>query len=200
MSLADVKSAFSDKRLTLITIALFGIGASSNITSNFLVYFLETTVKLPPGEAGIIGGIGPLFAVTAPFIGSHYDRTGRLRTWMLYSSLLVGAGVAVTAVGTAFAGIISSILVGIGASTGYTIGLTKARNIGRSIKNEYESVAVAWTDSISLLGGFAAPVIFSAVVTKSGYGLAWTTGALFAIVLLIPLYVSSSDKVKKDAA
>ena len=83
----------------------------------------------------------------------------------------------------------SSVLVAIGASTGYTIGLTKARQIGKSIRNEYESITVAWTDSISLLGGFVAPVLFSAIVTSAGYSVAWPAGALFALVLVFALYL-----------
>lgn len=198
ISLADLKIAFSSRKLTILVISLFGIGASSNITSNFLVYYLETYAKLPPGEAGLIGGIGPLFAFTAPFIGRYYDRTGKLRSWMLYSAVMIAVGLSVTALGTASAGVASSILVGIGASTGYTVALTKARSIGRSIRNEYESVAVAWVDSLSLLGGFVAPVLFSGLVTRSGYGIAWPAGALFALVLLLPLYVSPIDLEKES--
>jgi MFS family permease len=189
LSIRDLRLAFSNRQISLLTIALFGIGASSNITSNFLVYFLETEVRLPPGEAGLIGGVGPLFAFTAPFIGKYYDRIGRLKMWMLFSSIMVAGGVAVTTFGTPSAGILSSVLVAIGASTGYTIGLTKVRQIGKSIRNEYESVTVAWTDSISLLGGFVAPVLFSVIVTSAGYHVAWPAGALFALVLVFALYL-----------
>jgi predicted MFS family arabinose efflux permease len=189
LSIRDLKLAFSNRQVSLLTVALFGIGASSNITSNFLVYFLETQAKLPPGEAGLIGGVGPLFAFTAPFIGRYYDQTGRLKMWMLFASLIVAGGVAVNTFGTADAGILSSVLVAVGASTGYTVGLTKARQIGKSIRSEYESVTVAWTDSISLLGGFVAPIVFSAVVTGAGYRVAWPAGSLFALVLVFAIFL-----------
>jgi predicted MFS family arabinose efflux permease len=192
LSLTDLKMVFSDRRLSLLTIALFGIGASSNITSNFLVYYLETAVHLSASFSGAIGGIGQIFSFAAPIIGRNYDRSGRLRSWMLCAALIVSAGVGVTAIGSAAAGLLSSSLVAIGASTGYTVGLTKARDIGRSIRSEYESVAVAWTDSISLLGGFVSPIIFSAIVTAYGYPAAWIGGALFALVLFFPLYLSKS--------
>ncbi len=189
LSLADLKQAFSNKQLSLITIALFGIGASSFLTSNFLVYYLETSVKLSAGEAGLIGGVGPVFAVTAPFVGRYYDRSGRLRTWILLAAILTAGGVAITALGTASAGIVASVLASLGASSGYTIGLTKARAIGGAIRKEYESVALAWCDSVSLLGGFVAPIIFSALVTGEGYALGWLAGGLFALILVIPLCI-----------
>jgi predicted MFS family arabinose efflux permease len=189
LSFGDLKSAFSNRQLSLITIALFGIGASSFLTTNFLVYYLETTVKLSLGEAGLIGGIGPIFAITAPFVGRYYDRSGKLRTWILLSALVTTVGVAVTALGTASAGIVASVLTSIGASTGYTVGLTRARSIGGAIRKEYESVALAWCDSVSLLGGFVAPVIFSAIVTGEGYAIAWFACAFFALILVIPLCV-----------
>jgi predicted MFS family arabinose efflux permease len=188
LSIRDLKLAFSNRQISLLTISLFGIGASSNLTINFLVYFLETQVNLSASVAGLIGGTGPIFAFTAPFIGRYYDKTGRLRFWMLLSSFMVAVGVAITALGTVSAGLLSSVLVAVGASTGYTIGLTRAREIGKSIRTEYESVAVAWTDSLSLLGGFIAPVIFSAIVTRGGYEIAWISGALFALILVFALY------------
>jgi len=187
LSISDLKLAFSNRQVSLLTVSLFGIGASSNITSNFLVYFLETQARLPPGEAGLIGGVGPLFAFTAPFIGRYYDRTGRLKMWMSFAAIIVAGGVAVTTFGTPIAGILSSVLVAVGASTGYTVGLTKARQIGKSIRKEYESVTLAWTDSISLLGGFVAPVLFSAVVTSAGYRVAWPVGGLFSLVLVVAI-------------
>lgn len=189
LSIRDLKSAFSNRELTLITTALFGIGASSFLISNFLIYFLETSVKLSLEESGLIGGVGPIFAVTAPFVGRYYDRSGNLRNWILLSALLTTVGVAITALGTAGAGIAASVLVSIGASTGYTVGLTRARAIGAAIRKEYESVVLAWCDSISLLGGFVAPIIFSAIVTGEGYSIAWFVGALFALILAIPLWV-----------
>ncbi len=109
--------------------------------------------------------------------------------WMLFASLIVAGGVAVNTFGTADAGILSSVLVAVGASTGYTVGLTKARQIGKSIRSEYESVTVAWTDSISLLGGFVAPIVFSAVVTGAGYRVAWPAGSLFALVLVFAIFL-----------
>jgi MFS transporter, ACDE family, multidrug resistance protein len=189
LSFADLRAAFSNRQLSLITAALFGIGASSFLTANFLIYYLETIVKLPAGEAGLIGGVGPLFAITAPFVGRYYDRSGRLKLWMLFAAIITAVGVAVTALGSASAGLIASLLTTLGASTGYTIGLTKAREIGGSIRKEYESVAVAWCDSVSLLGGFVAPIIFSALVTGEGYTLAWPLGGLFALLLIIPLVI-----------
>jgi MFS transporter, DHA1 family, inner membrane transport protein len=190
LSFNDLKLAFLNKKLTLITIALFGIGASSSLNSNFIVYFLETSLKASPVDAGLIGGAGPLLAITSPFVGKYYDRTRTTGLWLLAAALLVTFGVSVTALNSLLSALLSSVLVGLGASTGYTIALTKAREIGISMRAEYQSIAVAWTDSLSLFGGFVAPIIFSFFVVHDGYSDAWLFGSLFAIILVLPLLLS----------
>ncbi len=189
LNFSDLRAALFDRSLTLVTILLVGIGAAGALNWNFEVYFLETTLKLSPGLAGLIGGVGPLFAISAPFVGRVYDRRGRAKVWLFASALLLTVGVAITALDTIVAAILASIFVGIGTSIGYTIGLTIAKEAGRALRKEYESIAVGWADSISLLGGFFSPIVFSFVVLEKGYSIGWISGGFFALILAVPFLV-----------
>lgn len=194
LNFSDLKTALFDRSLTLVTIALLGIGATAALNWNFEIYFLESTLNLNAGLAGLIGGIGPVFAISAPFVGRIYDKRGRKKFWLFLSALLVAAGVAVTALDTIAAAVLSSILVGVGSSTGYTIGLTIAKEAGRSIRKEYESIAVGWADSISLLGGFFSPIVFSFIVLERGYPIGWISGSFFALILIIPFLLGKTPR------
>jgi MFS family permease len=187
-----------NNELLLVTIALFGIGASASLNWSFEVYFLESTLNLQPGLAGLVVSAGPLLAIASPVIGRLYDRVGKTKFWFALATSLVGAGLIVTSLDTLLSGIVASLLVGIGSAMAYIVGLTAAREAGKSVRSEHESIAVGFADSVSLLGGFIAPISFSYIVLKSGYSVAWITGSLFAFVLVIPFLAFPSRATKVE--
>jgi hypothetical protein len=63
---------------------------------------------------------------------------------------------------------------------------------------QFEALAIAWANSISLFGGFWSPLVFSAVVTGFGYPLAWLTGGIYTLVLsLAALALRKKDTTPK---
>jgi hypothetical protein len=72
------------------------------------------------------------------------------------------------------------------AGIGYTYAFAGAKDLSRAGK-EYEGLAIAWVNSISLAGSFLPPIFFSFLAESSGYSIAWLGVALLSLFFLIPL-------------
>ena len=181
-----LRKILSNRKINIITLALIGLSASATLVWSFMVYFLEGSLNVAPGLAGLISGLGLLFSITAPFVGRAYEKTKETRGWLILAAIIVTVGVAFASLDTILSSIISVVLVGIGASMGYTVALTAASDItGPSI--EYQSIAVGWMDSSSIVGGFISPIIFSLLVLSKGYEFSWMIGSFFSLFLAIPM-------------
>jgi len=81
---------------------------------------------------------------------------------------------------------VATIIVGLSAGLGFTVGFSAARETNRS-QVKYESLAIAWANSISLSAGFWSPVLFSLVVSSYGYPPAWLLGSLLTLALVLSI-------------
>src|SRR5712691_880438 len=105
---------------------------------------------------------------------------------MLVSGLVMSAGVGFAAFGGVYGAVAATTVVGISAGLGFTVGFAAAREMNNS-QVKYESLAIAWANSISLSAGFWSPVLFSLVVSSSGYPSAWLLGGLLTIALAVSI-------------
>jgi MFS family permease len=193
----EFRHVLFNRWIGVISLSLFGIGASAALTWNFVVFYLEEKLGQSPGVAGLVGSFANLFSLLgALFVGRAYDSRGERtsKREMEKKLLTAGAitmtlGVSVTAIASIYAAIASTVLVGIATSLGWTVGLAAAKEACAKRNPKFESVAIALVDCVSLFGSFVSPIFFPLIVASSGYPLAWLLGSLFALVFSIPLMI-----------
>jgi len=183
----QLKRVIGDSRLVIIGIGMLGVGVGNLLVSNFLEYYVERVFGLDPASAGIIASmvvVVPIFS--ALYAGRTYDRLRRPRLLLVVSNLMMALSLVLSAFPSWSAALASSLLGGFTSGVGLTVGFAAAKDLHRA-EEEYDGLAVAWVNCISLFGAFFAPVVFSYVAHASGYFGAWLVGAGMVLALTLPL-------------
>lgn len=184
---AELKRILADRQLILLGIGLLSLSVGNGLIGSFMNYYLQDEFRLPVAEAGLIASlivVVPIFS--ALWGGRIYDRVRKPRLLMVVVDVVMGGSVLVAAVTDVPAAIVCAGLGGVATGLGYTVGFAAARDINPGA-TEYESLAVAWVNCISLLGAFVPPLVFSYVESLQGYSNAWLTGAVLTLVLALPM-------------
>jgi MFS family permease len=194
---ADLRKVLSDKWLVLLSLELFGFGTGTIIISTFMVYYLEQSLHLTPTLAGVVGGLAPLIAIIAsPTFGSLYDKVGRARALLFSLGVSLAFAMALVAFGTVTSAIAAALIAGIGSGS-FTVGYLAGR-AGNAGSREYESLVVSWVNTVQMISGLWAPVMFSLVVISFGYESSWlvAAGATFLLTCVILLAKEKPRAVK----
>lgn len=184
---SKLSAIFSDRDLLILSIALLAIGIGNSLIGSFTVYYAESSFKLSPFISGLIASqilFIPIFS--SPLGGRIYDRTKRPRELIFYSGVLMSLALLLAAISSPTGIIVCSTLGGFAAGIGFTSSFSAAREINK-LGREFETLAIAWTNSISLFGNFWAPLVFSYVADRSGYSFAWLVGGFFTLLLSSPI-------------
>jgi MFS family permease len=158
------------------------------IVSSFMEYYLIGVFRLPTAAAGLIASMivaMPIF--TAIYAGRTYDRMKRPRFLMLLSNVVLAASLVLAALPSVATALVCTILSGLFSGFGFTVGFAAAKDFNTAPK-EYDSLAVAWVNCISLFGAFVPPLVFSYSVAASGYPAAWLIAAFMTLLLTVPLF------------
>ena len=187
-----LRKILSDRWLVLLSLELFGFGTGTIVISTFMVYYLEQSLHLAPALAGVVGGLAPLCAIFAsPALGSLYDKSGRARVLLFSLGASLAFALALVALGSVTSAITSALFTGI-ASGSFTVGYLAGR-AGNAGSKEYESLVVSWVNTIQMLAGLWAPVMFSLVVLSFGYESSWLVAA-GATLLLTSVILLAKEK------
>lgn len=185
-----LKLILSNRLLIVLSIALLGIDVGSAIVQNFMAYYLENVCNVGVGEAGVIASLAVAFAVvTGPSSGRVFDRFGNAKWLLMMTGVVMAVGIGIASIGTLYSAIASSVLVGLASGAGFTFAFAAAREANR-LASEYDTLAVSWVNSLSLLGSFVSPLLFSYLVIRFGYGYAWSCIAVLAFLLILPVFFS----------
>jgi MFS family permease len=183
----QLKRVLSNKWLITLSVTLLGLGVGNTVVGNFMPYYLEDAIHISAGEAGTIASTTSLSALaTAPFWGKLFDKVSDAKQLLLASGVLMAIGVGIASLGTIYSAVLSGVLVGLAAGSGYTFGYSAVR-VAKGIDREYETLAVSWVNSISLLGNFVPPLCFSYMVIQCGYSFSWLFLAVLTSAFMIPL-------------
>ena len=184
-----------NKSLGILSIVLFGFGAAIGVSSSFIVFYLETSYKASPGLAGLIAGSTNIFPIfTSLVFGRMYDRLRNPKFLVLIALVSISFGVMLVSISGLGAAIGGMILVGFFSGIVSVIFIV-AKTLAYS-NPEFESAAVAWVDSFSLFGNFAAPIFFSFIAIHNGYSSAWLLSGLFSLALCLPwIFIRVSRQV-----
>jgi ACS family D-galactonate transporter-like MFS transporter len=180
-------SILKDSQLILLGLGTLGLSIGNILISSFMVYYLNASLGVPLTTAGLVtSAIVVVPIATAIWGGRLYDGTKKPRLLMLLScagmvvALLMASvsNLAVAALGTAVGGVVSGV--------GFTIAFAWARDLNRA-EPEYDGLAIAWVNGISLTGSFVPPLVFSFVAGGWGHSTAWLAGCALCLALTVPL-------------
>lgn len=180
----EVGAVLVDSRLLLLGVGILGATFGNSLMGNFMVYYLTVEMRLWPPLAAVIGSLFLLVPVfSAPIGGRLYDRSKNFRT----SLFLSGTGLAVTLMVSGVSGVLGPALAAIAAGFVSGIVFTIAFSAVREMRSgsQYESLSVAWANSLSLIGGFLSPIIFTFFASSFGYPVAWFAGGLSTLALVL---------------
>jgi len=180
-----------DKPSVLLGVKLFVMMGSSSLITAILLYYLEQIMRVTPALAGLVTALSLTMGIPASLVaGRIYDRNKNAAIMLLVSGLGTAIGLAAAAVSAIYASILSSIMVGYFTSFGSTIAFAAARDINKAGK-EYEPLAIAWVNGLSLYSGFVMPVVFSIVALRIGYMISWLGAGAAVFLLVASLFVLS---------
>ncbi len=184
---SELWKVIADSRILIIGLGMLGVDVGNVIVSSFMEYYLIGFFGLPTASAGVITSLivaVPIF--TAIYAGRTYDRIKRPKFLMLVSNIVLAASLVVAVYPSVAAAIVCTFLSGLFSGFGFTVGFAAAKDFNTAPK-EYDSLAVAWVNCISLFGAFVPPLVFSYSVAVSGYPSAWLAAAVMTVILTVPL-------------
>jgi MFS family permease len=128
----------------------------------------------------------------APVVGRAFDRSPSPKKMFITLCLVSAGGLAVAAVSSIYAALLSGFIVGIATAGVYVFGIGIGRSIGGA-RREYEALGISWINSIALFGGVVMPLVFSGIAAGLGYPLAWLLAGAILVGVTIPLFALRSE-------
>ncbi len=189
LKIHDLHQLLLDRSLLGIGVTMLGLSVGTSLLGSFFVFYLEDSMNVNPATAGLIGSLTLILSFFAsPMAGRIFDKVKDARGLLAVSAFGTVAGVAMAAIHTINAAILSAALVGFSSGAGFTVGFSSAREANKS-DSEYEMLAIGWVNSLSLSAVFWAPLVFSLLVLQFGYSIAWLLGSLFTLLLTFPVFI-----------
>ena len=176
-----------DRQLILLGVGTIGFGIASTVISGFMTLYgvksLGVSGALASGATSFVYVV-PIF--TSLWGGRAFDILSRHRMVMVASLVGSAAALALGAYPSLLAAAVCSALAGLVSGVGYTFAFAGARELNRAGK-EYESLAIAWVNSLSLTGSFFPPIFFSYVVDAYGYQAGWVWSGVLTLAFVAPV-------------
>lgn len=195
---SELWRVLSDPQILIIGLGMLGVDVGNVIVSSFMEYYLISVFGLTTATAGVITSLivaVPIF--TAIYAGRTYDRLKRPRFLLLLSNVVLALALILAAFPSVATAIVCTFLAGLFSGFGFTVGFAAAKDFNTAPK-EYDSLAVAWVNCISLFGAFVPPLLFSYSVAASGYTAAWLVAAGMTVVLIVPLLFLKERKATAE--
>jgi predicted MFS family arabinose efflux permease len=180
------KGVVGNRKLQVVSLALFGSGLSGSLPGSFIVYYLEKTFDAQPGLAGLIGGVGYItLLVTAILGGRLFDRGGNPKAIIFGATAALTLGIGIIAFHSVYAAVVGSLICGLSIGPISTVALVIARRTAPS--PELETMVVGIADNLSLAGVFVGSLFFPLLVVTLGYPYAWVIGGVAGLILTVPV-------------
>ena len=179
-----------DKQLVYLGLGAVGLGIANIDIMGFMTLYGVKALGLSGVLASVLTSlvtIVPIF--TALLSGRAFDLISRHK-WIMFASLLgSAAALALGSYPSLYAAAACAALGGAVSGIGYTFAFAGARELNRAGK-EYESLAVAWVNGISLTGSFAPPLLFSFLAGSYGYQAAWFWSGVATLAFVVPILLT----------
>ena len=177
-----------DRSLIILGIATLSISAGNTVVAAFMEYYLHTSL----GAAIPVASFIPTLVVIMPIFsslagGRLYDRMKKPRLLMIISCLGTAGALLICAVPNLVAATAGTIIEGTIFGLGLTTAFASAKDLNKE-PGDYDTLAISWVNSLSLVGNFLPPLIFSYLAVSINYSAAWIGGAGIVVLFLIPLF------------
>jgi MFS family permease len=187
IKIADILKTIFNKSLIILGFTLLGFQAGSSMILTFSVFYFVDHLNIHPVEAGLIASLSLVVAlVSSPLFGRIYDKIGNAKKLLFISGIISAISIVGFATDSLYIIIISVVIGGLCLSAGFVIVYAKAKEINKS-QSQYQTLAVSYVNGLSLFGVFWIPVLFSIVVNRVGYEIAWLLGGVTMILLVLPV-------------
>lgn len=181
------RTVFGSKPLWVVILGIVGLTAAYYVVSQFVVEYSENSLGFSPYVAGTVssmilfGGI-----IGGPLGGWLLGRGGSRVLLATVPSFLVSVLVLVYTVGNALVLGISSFGLGLFDGMAYTVAYVLPIRL-RDIERRFVPLAIGLVNSVGIVIGSIASVLFAEGVVSAGYGPSWI--ALGAGTMFFPLAV-----------
>ncbi len=176
-----------DRELILLGLGTLGLEVGNILITSFMAYYLNRSLGVSLQVSALAASMVVVVPIAASiWAGRLYDSTRRPKLMMIIADLGMAFALLLVAVPSFPAALVSVVVAGVTSGLGFTVTFAWARDLNRAEK-EYDGLAIAWVNSISLFGSFLPPLVFSFLVGMSGYPVAWAAGAVFCLALTVPL-------------
>ena len=187
LKVSHVFDTLFNRSLIILGLTLLGFQAGSSMILTFSVFYFVDNLKINPIEAGLIGSLSLVVGLlSSPFFGRLYDKIGNARKLLLISGIISASALVGFATDSLYVIIVSIIVAGFFLSAGFVIVYAKAKEINKALP-QYQTLSVGFVNGVSLFGVFWVPVLFSSIVSRLGYEIAWLLGCLVVILLILPV-------------
>ena len=186
--LSELRGIIANRPLLIVNAGLVVSQVAFGLNSYFMVYYLEESLKTGALIAGLIPGFTLLVSVAiSPFVGNAFDRSPKPKIILIALCMAAAGGVAVAALNSVYAALVSGAVLGVATSGAYVFGVGIGRAIGGARK-EYAALGVSWINGIALFGGVVMPIVFSSIAAGFGYPLAWALGGAVVGMVALPIF------------
>ena len=154
---SELKAVILNKWLLILSAGLITEQICFSTNLYFMVYYLEESLRVAAGIAGAIGGVTVVVSIlAAPLEGRAFDRSPSPKMAFIVLCFAAAGGLAIAAVPSVYAALLSGLIVGATTSGAYIFGVSIARTIGGA-RQEYGALKISWINGIAFLGGVWAP-------------------------------------------
>lgn len=193
VKLSEISKTLFNKSLVILGCTLLGFQAGASLILVFSIFYFVSNLKLDPLMAGFVGSLSLIPGlVFSPLFGRIYDRYGNIRELLLLTGILSGISMMGIASGSFYIIILSIIASGILLSAGFVIIYAKAKHVNE-LRPQYQTLSVSFVNGFSLFGAFWTPLLFSFIVNRAGYSIAWLISGFLVIILILPV-IKLKDK------
>lgn len=187
LKVSHVFDTIFNRSLIILGLTLLGFQAGSSMILTFSVFYFVDNLKINPIVAGLIGSLSLVVGLlSSPFFGKLYDKIGSARKLLFISGIISASSLVGFATDSLYVIIVSIIVAGFFLSAGFVIVYAKAKEINKALP-QYQTLAVGFVNGVSLFGVLWVPVLFSSIVSRLGYEIAWLLGCLVVILLILPV-------------
>lgn len=193
VKLSEISKTLFNKSLVILGCTLLGFQAGASLILVFSIFYFVSNLKLDPLMSGFVGSLSLIPGlVFSPLFGRIYDRYGNTRELLLLTGILSGISMMGIASGSFYIIILSIIASGILLSAGFVIIYAKAKHVNE-LRPQYQTLSVGFVNGFSLFGAFWTPLLFSFIVNRAGYSIAWLISGFLVIILILPV-IKLKDK------
>ncbi len=187
LKLSDISKTLFNRSLIILGVTLLGFQAGASLILVFTIFYFIRNLKLDPLMAGFIGSLSLITGlVSSPLFGRIFDRSRNAKELLLVSGILSGLSM----IGLAFSYfhiiILLIITSGFFLSAGFVIVYAKAKHVNE-FQTQYQTLSVSFVNGLSLFGAFWIPLLFSFIVNRAGYSIAWLISGVIVILLVLPV-------------